>query len=234
LTLKVINEISPALDKVAFDIGEMTHVIEDAAHYLYSDIMYAFAVGGPGWKPLSKFTILTKRARGAPDPEGILKEWYNMRNSIEIRNESTTNIKEESTEITSRDTRFSVGLFADTANPMNRVTRGFLHEFGGWEDQGEWIRGQGTLPSREIMEIATRRMSKRALRGENELGKFDKEVRQITHGKAKSGRAGKKEWALKMVYIPERSFLRMPFDRMESTLNAMILQGLRKILGDSF
>jgi hypothetical protein len=203
--------------------------VATAAFVLYSEILNAFEVGGPGWRPLSQFTIDLKTKRKAPEPTAILKEWYKMRDSIEVRSETWSEIGQPMRVLPKRQSTFlkksvdvgrlishgisSVGLFVDTALEKNRVDRGYMHEFGGWEWQEDTIKGMG--------EVVTGGLDQKALKGKSELPYQEGGVRSKQGQMKKQG---------KWVYIPERSFLRMPFDKIEPDLFNIIIDEINKLL----
>jgi hypothetical protein len=110
---------------------------------------------------------------------------------------------------------FSVGLFDDTAF-SDRVRRGIVHEYGGFEKIEKDIQ--------PIEEIVTGRIKARALKGEQEVEKFGKEV--------KTRKIGKKRAVSRVIRIPPRSFLRMPFDRIEEELFQIMGNTLNQVLED--
>jgi hypothetical protein len=129
--------------------------MDNAAKAMQYYIWYAFQHGGPGWKPLSNVTIEKKMKSGAPDPRAILKEFRVMMRSIQVKDETTTTIPKwgmatfwNNAVYKITEYKRSVGLFSDTAlkydpkkeigfrqDPLDVVSRGFKHEFGGFEYQ---------------------------------------------------------------------------------------------------
>lgn len=216
---------------------EAVNVIQDnievpvatAAFILYHEILVSFEVGGPGWKPLSQKTIETKIKNKAPEPTAILKEWYKMRDSIEVRSETWSEIGKplkqlpkmqytllkKSVDVGSLITHgiATVGLYLDSALEANRVDRGYMHEFGGWEWQESYTKGMST--------IKTGGLDQKALKGRSELPNESGYVGQLNTKPQDLG---------KWVYIPERSFLRMPFDRIETDLFNVIIEEINKLL----
>lgn len=253
--------------------------MDNAAKAMQYYIWYAFAHGGPGWKPLSPVTIQKKIKSGAPDPTAILKEFRVMMKSIQVKNETTTSIPRWGIATFWSNTVYkitnhvrSVGLFKDTAlkydrekeidfrgpaevvrrkngsvvirhgvpvwkQHLNVVDRGFKHEFGGFEYQIKKTPGQ------DVEEIRTGGLEKKALKGEGVVteekhqkagikttrtGKTVREaiskVRKVLQ-KVKKGRDSTKS---QIVYIPERSFLRDPFDRNEHKLINIIVDTIGK------
>lgn len=235
--------------------------MDDAAKIMRYEIWRAFALGGPGWKPLSAETVGKKIKSGAPDPTAILKEFRVMVKSIDIKDQSTSKRRtfgkatfwRPSAPYTAINHVRSIGLFKDTAgrydpkkeigfrqDPLDVVSRGFKHEFGGFEYQVKRNTGQ------DVVEIRTGGLEKKALRGEGVVAE-DKHLKagikekkhisdQITRtGKSKIRQAiakvrkvlqkikkGKTTTESQIVYIPERSFLRMPFDRsVDKIVNAI-------------
>jgi len=220
--------------------------MRNAANLLYNKVMYAFRVGGypSKWKELSKLTIFKKRIRFAPEPEHVLEEFKTMRDSIEIREtassrrvpvnksigtytfltEGGTYRKRIFTTVdvyVAHEYSFSLGLFEDSYKATVKkqeiskkgnayyttVSRGIMHEYGGYEKQDIEPRG--------MEEVVTGRIKARALKGEQEVEKQGKEVRQRT--------VSKTEASSRIVRIPERSFLRAPFDASEDEMMDVIV-----------
>jgi len=169
--------------------------VKNAADWLHHDIMQAFAQNGPGWKKLSQQTIDKKIKEKAPDPTGILKEFYTMRDSIQVRDNSPTlsfglqggrnGIRQQPIRwgffgtftYAPMNTVFDIGLFSDY-NVMHKfmhtwkpgkwdlVNRGYTHEFGGFELE------ENVEETHPIKEIITGGLDKRALKGWSSLDDF--------------------------------------------------------------
>jgi hypothetical protein len=241
--------------------------MDNAAKAMQYYVWYAFAHGGPGWKPLSPVTIQKKMKSGAPDPRAILKEFRVMMKSIQVKDETTTTIPKwgmatfwNNTVWKITEYKRSVGLFSDTAlkydpkkeigfrqDPLDVVNRGFKHEFGGFEYQVKKTTGQ------DVSEIKTGGLEKKALRGEGVVAedkhgllgiKKKKSLSPDTTISTKTGKTrkaiatvrkvlqkikkGKDSTESQIVYIPERSFLRNPFDRNEHKLINIIADTIGK------
>lgn len=94
MPMTISDGISGWLDSLSYQVvANQDKLLDDAIMLLYEDIQYAFDSGGPDWKDLSPITIMKKILEGAPNPTKILHEWWNMRNSIEIRDETKMLIK---------------------------------------------------------------------------------------------------------------------------------------------
>lgn len=188
--------------------------VENAANWLHHDIMQAFAQNGPGWKKLSQTTIDKKTKEKAPDPEGILKEWNTMRDSIQVRDASV--LKTISflggskftipqsptiygffgvTGYAPMETIYDVGLFEDykvmhkyakswTPGKWSLVNRGFVHEFGGFELE------ETEEETHPIKEIITGGIDKRGLKGVSSIDDYLTKKRESAvgkHGEVKIG-----------------------------------------------
>ena len=210
MTMTMETDIQYMLDDLVDGIEEgIEKGMKEATYFLYKDIMRAFDSGGPGWKPLSKKTLRKKRSSGAIDPRAILREFDVMKDSITSRKVSRF--------------KYEVGIFANTSKKYdlskqtgfrgstNVVNRAKLHEFGGIEEQTKFVG---------IEEIITGGLRKKALRGEGEIIKNNREIRK------KRKRFKITQW----VRIPERSFLRMPFDRSRSKIIEIIEESVYRLL----
>lgn len=258
MPIMVLDEISDWIENMSYNIAaEAEEVLDKVAEYYYDDIQAAFDSQGPGWKPLSDITKKIKEKRGAPHPERILHEWNTMRNSIEIRGENKMKVMIRKTRtvkffydptkyLGGEDVTFvdalggsvheefwrSVGLFGDTYTatsvgkphkvvkadkPYRVVNRGIMHEFGGFE-----VHEIGTPKTEEIV---TGRMRKKALKGESEAADRDSEIRT---------RSTKGDKGLsKPIYIPSRSFMRMPFDRSSHAMMFIFIYELGRLMDDA-
>lgn len=224
--------------------------LDAAAGLMKANILKAFAVGGPGWRPLSDITKKKKRKSKSPNPDAILREFNVMRDSIDIKDETAAIYPPAGKTIQFSDIGVNhircIGLFSDTAKqydpnkeidfrgPLDVVKRGMKHEFGGLELQTMKEHHPG------IMEIRTKGLQQKALKGEGDVveSKYPKvgvkgnktgkstvsRVRKVLQKITKSKNKKLTQW----VYIPERSFLRMPFDISEQSLMRRIIEGLRR------
>jgi hypothetical protein len=190
LTLDVDDEITAWLHEATVGIKEAAREgVKNAADWLHHDIMQAFEQNGPGWKKLSQVTIDKKVKENAPDPSGILKEWYTMRDSIQVRDASPTlsfglpggrvGIPQMAVkygffgtfEYNPMVTIYDIGLFSDykvmhkfmrtwkAGNEWDLVNRGYTHEFGGFE------MDETEEETHPIKEIVTGGIDKRGLKG---------------------------------------------------------------------
>jgi hypothetical protein len=266
------DDLIDFLDDVtnAVNIGAQDGMVR-AADALHGEIIISFLVSGPGWKKLHPITIMSKILNRAIDPKRILREFDKMLNSIEIRNESTAQIKplygniisviRKTTIKPEKDSlkvklggglnikesvkrirevngaylnmmhTYSVGLFKDTA-AKDRVRRGILHEYGGWETIDIDKEEQARVKTAGVEEVLTGGIRRKALRGEQEVEKQGREVRKkVTHGRMLK-RVLKNANRKRTIRIPERSFLRMPFDRIQSKLLKIIENAINKAIGD--
>jgi len=243
--------------------------LDDAALLMKNNILRAFAVGGPGWRPLSQKTLDLKRKSKSPNPTAILREFNIMRDSIDIKNESHVEYPPAGRTIPFSDIPVnhvrSVGLFSDTAKkydpnkeigfrgPLDVVKRGTKHEFGGIEFQSMKESTPG------VKEIRTEGLTKKALKGEGvvaearypKAGMKGKKAVAKPSKKTGKGNTGKsviskprevKQKIIKptskkltqVVYIPERSFLRMPFDISEESLVRRVVDAIRRRIDNAW
>lgn len=137
----------------------------------------------------------------------------------------------------------SIGLFSDTAIPYTEdqlwgfrgardpVSRGEKHEFGGLELQT--LEFERDLPGKASAEvIRTGRMRHRALKGESEAAETDREIKKQRIGEDVNAKK-EKIVVSKQVYIPERSFLRMPFDRSLNNIVGIITDGIGRLIDNA-
>jgi hypothetical protein len=247
----------------AADIG-----VKEAAYYLHYDVMYAFDVGGPGWKALSDETLKKKMISGSKTVTSELREFDVLKDSIIVRNEATKKMlplmgretlvsfnnpsrvsimsaNVDGSEKTSliidnpggswswksskrvgvyyeNEFAYSVGLFAGMTEeydyrlkdvgfrgPTDVLHRGHIHEFGGFETQTR----------RAMMEeIRTGHLTKKAASGKELLSGIDREVKKKE----------RKRFLSRLVYIPSRSFIRMPFDRSYNVMIQIIMNSINR------
>lgn len=268
MSMRITNDPTALIDAMNLTMeGAVDEAMDEASEAMLGFIHFAFVVDGPGWKELHPYTIFRKQLSGAYDPFKILEEFRIMRRSLTIKNttRATIKLRRGNKIVYNRpngynirpDTYISVvnrreiGLFSDKSlkydpakevgfrGPLDVVSRGMKHEFGGFEYQTlmykGYVAGKSFFTGRiGIEEIVTGGLNRKSLKGEGTLIDYQRDVRKrmvskrkpgkISHTKGKGKNVKYHQW----VYIPERSFLRNPFDRHVNMLINIIEDKIRE------